>query len=81
LNSTAPSLRLRSVEFTWNGEHGGGLLASDVVVISPQSDLPADFSIEYARVNTATQIRFRVRNNGTVAADPPSTVFSYKVIR
>ena len=63
------------------GVVAGGLFLSDVVVVSPQTELPADFSIEYARVNTATQIRFRVRNNGTVSFDPPSTIFSYKVIR
>ena len=63
------------------GIGSGGLLLTDVVVVSPQAELPADFSIEYSRVNTATQIRFRVRNNGTVTVDPPSTIFSYKVIR
>jgi subtilisin-like proprotein convertase family protein len=59
----------------------GGLLLTDAVAISPQTDLPADFSIEYARVNSATQIRFRIRNNGTVTVDPPPTIFNYKVIR
>jgi subtilisin-like proprotein convertase family protein len=60
---------------------GAPFQLSDVVVVSPQSELPVDVSIEYARVLSATQIRFRVRNNGTVAVDPPSVVYSYKVIR
>lgn len=61
----------------------GGALAqlTDVVVISPQTDLPADFSIEYARVFNSTNIRFRVRNNGTSAVDPSPINFNWRVIR
>lgn len=63
------------------GIAGGGLLLTDVVIVSPQTDLPADFGFEFARVTTATQIKLRIRNHGTAAVDPPSLTFSYKVIR
>ncbi|HEX8876945.1 MAG TPA: proprotein convertase P-domain-containing protein [Phycisphaerales bacterium] len=63
------------------GIAGGGLLLTDVVIVSPQTDFPGDIGFEFARVTSPTQIRFRIRNHGTVAVDPPSTVYSYKVIR
>ncbi|MBL8877378.1 MAG: proprotein convertase P-domain-containing protein [Phycisphaerae bacterium] len=59
----------------------GSFLATDVVVVNPTSDLPADVAISYARVLNATQIRFVIRNHGTVAVDPPLTGFSFRVIR
>lgn len=59
----------------------GSLLTTDVVVVSPQTDLPSDLGIEFARVVSSSQIRFRIRNHGTVAADPPAIIFNYKVIR
>ncbi len=54
---------------------------SDVVAISPQSDLSTGLSISSARVNSATQIKFVVRNNTAAAINPPATIFTIKVIR
>ncbi len=59
----------------------GTFLATDVVVVCPTSDLPSDIGIMYARVVSATQIKFVLRNNGTAAVDPPLTGFSFRVIR
>lgn len=54
---------------------------SDVVIVTPQADLPGGMSISYARVHSSTQIRFRIRNNTGAAIDPPSVVYNFKVIR
>jgi hypothetical protein len=59
----------------------GSFLTTDVVVVCPTSDLPADVSITFARVVNATQCRFVLRNNGAVAVDPPLIGFSFRVIR
>lgn len=59
----------------------GSFLTTDVVVVCPTSDLPADVSITFARVVNATQCRFVLRNNGTAAVDPPLIGFSFRVIR
>lgn len=74
--------------FAANGERSvfiglGGvtLQSSDVVLVSPQSALPANFSIAYARVSSAGQIQFIVRNHGATVVDPASNNFNIRVIR
>lgn len=59
----------------------GSFLTTDVVVVNPTSDLPADVAISYARVLNSTQVRFVIRNHGTVSVDPPLIGFSFRVIR
>ncbi|MBY0111376.1 MAG: proprotein convertase P-domain-containing protein [Phycisphaerales bacterium] len=59
----------------------GGLELTDVVVISPQSDLPSGLSIDFARVSATSQFRFRLRNNSGAAINPPLIVFGYRIIR
>jgi len=59
----------------------GGLAGTEAVIVNPTSDLPADVAISYARVNSATQIRFVVRNHGAATVDPPLMGFTFRVIR
>jgi hypothetical protein len=80
LTIDVPSIAAGSQSFTAAGGLSG-LELTDVVVFSPQSDLPAGISIEYARVQSATQIGFRMRNNTAAAINPPVNTFHYRVLR
>lgn len=60
---------------------GSPLQTTDVVLVSPQSALPANFSISYARVVNASTINFVLRNNGTTVVNPPAITFNIRVIR
>lgn len=60
---------------------GTSFQLSDVVVISPQADLPSGLGIQFARVLNSTQLRFRLRNFTSAAINPPSIVHNFKVIR
>jgi len=60
---------------------GTSFETTDVAVLSPGSNLPADVGIEYVRVASAISVQFRLRNHGAVAANVPSMTYTAKVIR
>ncbi|MFM9958867.1 MAG: proprotein convertase P-domain-containing protein [Phycisphaerales bacterium] len=60
---------------------GAPLQTTDVVLVSPQNPLPANFSIAYARVTSGSSINVVIRNHNTVPVNPPSNVFNVRVIR
>lgn len=63
------------------GTGGASLEATDLVVVQPQIDLPNGLMIQYARVNSGSQIRVVFFNASGASIDAPLTQFNYRVIR
>lgn len=58
-----------------------GAAVGDAVVVNPGANLPLSYAISYARVSAAGTVVVGMINPGTVAADPASTTWQFRIIK